>query len=752
MKKSFFLFLLLLIGCIGSVSAVTCTIPETGSTSGYYVLFADDTLTWDLINSTMSAYDFGVYAPSITGIDGPKMYFASKNDLARFCSVVSYTNKVIPFNGDFDVYIDGILTPMTVLLIDGQAYTPYASDMYQDFDIDTSKTQYGYMYSYVHSDYSGGNYLKISLNGVQLFYAGGESTTYYYDSAVFPADSTMRIAWTNLHGYQKTTTSIVLFDYVDYSTYSAVNRTDFTISEIYTPPARYVATFDSNVDGIEVFDSGNSLGTFDNLGTAYLTDGTHYLTFLKDGYYNVTQTVIVDGSDLTVSVDMETTHLPVELTLTNSEGGLASVSMYIDDELVNTVSNGQTVQLPRGSHLFKFVKSGYWNETRTLNIDESFDSLDIRFYPLSVMYSIQVPTDINTFKNSEVPVTVTISPKAMSSSTKIYLSGKEVLDVRDSSNTQIPYVNGGYLIGDISVPTDITIKFMSGETLGTNALQMRVMGYGTLGQSYVTDTSFTYEVVQLPLTLTVPSKWNIGSNNLRISETEGENRLVMIQVEDAENNIVYSDSYAFSGYESHDFEITFEETGDYRVRILSGDLINSYLNIEVVNPILFSQTTITGKPGTASSLSVNIQNLFTSPQYYKVEISGDGLSEPSITEFSVSPGVTKSQTLLVPVGENLTFDSYLLTATVYLKDSNGIYENILEESIILNIDSTGLSVGGVDLSGLDITALIPSGISFGSISPDTIIDMAKNNPLLVGLVALFMVIGGSTLIPGGRKK
>ncbi len=732
MKKSYFLFFLLLLSVVGSVNATNYNIDiqSNEGTSAYYVELVDtysDSLIFDSLNVT----EWESYAPVVVGYSNNKVYFNSEYDLARFCSFMNYNSKILPFSGRFIVYTNGIETPVT---------SAYAGTDLVVAEIENPST--AYILTHVSSWTMSYASAKVYFNSELISTAsGGAGYDSDYVSRVIPTGYETYISHND---YGSGIVSVVCFGYVTF--------TNGTPTILYEPPARYDLTLNSNVNSFELFDGDISLGIYDNGDTIPLTVGTHTLTFVKDGYSDVTQTIEITDSDTSLDFSMITTHLPVELTLTNSEGGLASVSMYIDDELVNTVSNGQTVQLPRGSHLFKFVKSGYWNETRTLNIDESFDSLDIRFYPLSVMYSIQVPTDINTFKNSEVPVIVTISPKAMSSSTKIYLSGKEVLDVRDSSNTQIPYVNGGYLIGDISVPTDITIKFMSGETLGTNALQMRVMGYGTLGQSYVTDTSFTYEVVQLPLTLTVPSKWNIGSNNLRVSETEGENRLVMIQVEDAENNIVYSDSYAFSGYESHDFEITFEKTGDYRLRILSGDLINSYLNIEVVNPILFSQTTITGKPGTASSLSVNIQNLFTSPQYYKVEISGDGLSEPSITEFSVSPGVTKSQTLLVPVGENLTFDSYLLTATVYLKDSNGIYENILEESIILNIDLTGLSVGGVDLSGLDITALIPSGISFGSISPDTIFDMAKNNPLLVGLVALFMVIGGSTLIPGGRKK
>ncbi|WP_459202049.1 hypothetical protein [Methanococcus sp. CF] len=297
--KRYFLFLLILMSVVCSVNAVTCTIPETCTATDYYIILTDDTISQDLVISMLSAYDFGVVAPEVSGINGQTIYFASESDLGRFCSVISNSNKALPFAGAFDVYTNNKRVAMTVLLIDGTAYLPYGSDLYQYIDINASKTQLGYMYSWLWSDYSS-NYIKILLNGEQVFSAGGESSNSNYLSKIFLSDNVMKIAWTNVHGYQRTTTSIVLFDYVDYITYSDVNRTDFTITELYAPPER--ATIDIYSEpAVDVYNYANDqlLGTTDNGGylAVPLFLGETTLKFVKEGYWDTLETITVTAGN-----------------------------------------------------------------------------------------------------------------------------------------------------------------------------------------------------------------------------------------------------------------------------------------------------------------------------------------------------------------------------------------------------------------------------------------------------------------------
>ncbi|MBB6496995.1 hypothetical protein HNP96_001036, partial [Methanococcus maripaludis] len=66
MIKRYFLFLLVLMCAGGSVNAVTCTVPETCTATDFYVILSDDTMSQDLVISTLSAYDFSVSAPVIS--------------------------------------------------------------------------------------------------------------------------------------------------------------------------------------------------------------------------------------------------------------------------------------------------------------------------------------------------------------------------------------------------------------------------------------------------------------------------------------------------------------------------------------------------------------------------------------------------------------------------------------------------------------------------------------------------------------
>ncbi|MBA2852646.1 hypothetical protein HNP89_000583 [Methanococcus maripaludis] len=738
MKKSFFLFLLLLLSVIGSVNAQTVYLEAT---SGHWT-GSNTTVTYagigDIPITVISDDTISIEISGIMDLFAPIGATTSTDPTMLHTLLIEDVLTQVEYMDSSEITRNAVLDDVKVKY-SGTSDVAYVVEMYQ-------KTYNGQDYTVTVNSCSGyttgwrNNRGTVLINDVV-------SSEYFYPFYASPVgindNTTIATSTGDTGGTGYTAIDIVVVSFDEPLSITGQFSSANIERTIPLYPITYPVTFSLNTDGISVYESDGLLGVVNNGDTINLPAGVHSLTFVKDGYYNTTQSVLIETSPVGVSVDLVTSELPISLGLTDSEGGLTGVTLYLDGELFGTVGNNQDVILPKGTHELIFEKTGYWNETRTVTVDETLTDLSIRMYLDTVMYSVNMPTDLNTYKNSALPIALTINPNAYSQSTKLFISGKDILDVRNSANEQLTKVDGGYVLGDITSAQDVIVTIDSGDVLGTNTVQIRVTGYGTLGESYVTDASVTYDVLQLPISIVVPSKWNIGSNILRVSETEGLQRVVMIQIDDEDGNLVYSDSYAFEGYESHSFEISFSETGNYKLKIVSGDSINSYLWVEVVNPITFLETTVSGTEGISSSVILNVQNLFSEPQYYKVTVSGDALSNISITEFSVSPGLTKNQEISIPVGTNLEFDSYSLVAKVYLKNSDGVYEEIKNQVLVLNIEES---------SDNFISALIPTSFSLGGLDPSTIIDAMKNNPVLIAIIGICVLLGGSTLIPGGRKK
>ncbi|MBB6497861.1 hypothetical protein HNP96_001922, partial [Methanococcus maripaludis] len=66
MIKRYILFLLILMCAVGTVNAVNPTVPDMCTATEFYVILSDDTMSQDLVISTLSAYDFSVSAPVIS--------------------------------------------------------------------------------------------------------------------------------------------------------------------------------------------------------------------------------------------------------------------------------------------------------------------------------------------------------------------------------------------------------------------------------------------------------------------------------------------------------------------------------------------------------------------------------------------------------------------------------------------------------------------------------------------------------------
>jgi hypothetical protein len=719
-KTSFFLFLLLL-SVIGSVSAYGTDISE------YYVVLDDTTLTTANITSEFDSYSWREYTPSIVGIINNRIYFDSEKDLIRFCNVLDLTSSewIMAFDGEFLAYSGGNIYNYDVVKV-GVIHLGTCSYVINcDFEIPES----GFTYILGRAGTSMANYGAnghILLNGQEIL--GSDSTTLYvFDkylldttwniSCIVGSDSLSRtvsgiISVVMPKGYNATGEYFVI--------YQSPNVYDISV---YTEPET------------SIYEDEYLWGTTDNGGflVLQLPIGEHTLKFVKEGYWDVTQTIDLE-SNMDLNVTMESTHLSIPIEIIDSEGGLTGVNFYIDGVLTGTVGNNQDVILPKGTHELIFEKPGYWNETRTVTVDETLTDLSIRMYPESVFFKISnTPVEITTYSNSEVNIALNIDPNDYAYGVKLYLTGQEVLDVRDSSNVQISKQDSYYLLDDFSSDKTVNVKINSGTTLGTNSLAVRVTGYNSIGTEFVTDTTIDYEIVRLPLSLTVPN-WCIGSNSLTVIETEGDSRTVTIKVEDSEGNIIYTDTYTLEGFETHKFNIDFEETGDYKLYIQSGDLINTYIDVSVNNPVTLETKTITANEGSTATATVSIENPFTEPQYYRITIEGDPLTNATRVDFSISPGSSKSQSISFTLLDELDYDSYSLPLKVYLVEESGMTE-IYSDSVILNIGSSGSFIPFIDFGDDGII--------------DTVITLVVDHPIIPGII---IIAGLGVFISSGRKK
>jgi hypothetical protein len=730
MRKSYFLFLLLLLSVIGSVNASeTITLPETCSQSSYFIVIAgyDEETIIGTLNNTV----WDDFAPNICGISGNTIYVSSEADMARLLQ---------PLLARSTTYASVcpsalITTSKTTVVYHGYLQQEGGtSDTFQDTYLYLNNTELvkGYMLyrKGCYFSYDGGRG-EIYLNDVVwgLSASGNPGTLIDSVSSILPFNSVVhwdvdeRWDW----GADAFATIVIFGEGANNGTFEGSYVDRFTKTEFDS--AVVDITFNTNsVDGIEVLEGENSVGTINDGSKLTLSKGSHTLTFVKNGF---SYTTTIDTNSVT---SLDVPFRTITVAMTDSEGGLSSVNCYVDGDLISTLSNNQNIVIPDGTYELIFEKPGYWNETRTVTVDETLTDLTIRMYPESVFFKISnTPVEITTYSNSEVNIALNIDPNDYAYGVKLYLTGQEVLDVRDSSNVQISKQDSYYLLDDFSSAKTVNVKINSGTTLGTNSLAVRVTGYNSIGTEFVTDTTVDYEIVRLPLSLTVPN-WCIGSNSLTVIETEGDSRTVTIKVEDSESNIIYTDTYTLEGFETHKFNIDFEETGDYKLYIQSGDLINTYIDVSVNNPVTLETKTITASAGSTTSVTVSIENPFTEPQYYRITIEGDPLTNATKVDFSVSPGSSKAQSISFTLLDELDYDSYSLPLKVYLVEESGLTE-IYSDSVILNIGSSGSFIPFIDLGDDGII--------------DTVITLVIDNPVIDGII---IIAGLGVFISSGRKK
>jgi len=330
--KRSIVFLLLLLSVLGSVSAETPTIPETCTTTNFYVVLTDTSMTTELTTAQLGAMDFGLSAPSISGVENNWIYFSSKSDLARFCSIISYSSPTMPFSGAFSVYVDGHFSPMTVIKLNAATTGSYTSNIITN----ASNSQMIYVYSQTSNSLYAGE--TLGNNGVQFFYVSGGSTA----AQLTQFDELVALTNNNnisyyVHGggsdrYARIMSTIVYFDYVDYSTTGTMS---LNAVELYSPPEQGNVSIYSDAD-TQIYEGTYLLGTTDNGGLldVQLPMGKHTLKFVKDGYWDVLKTVTVsaeNNSEIYVSMAPRNAIFQVEKEFSGNiyPNSVASLSMDV---------------------------------------------------------------------------------------------------------------------------------------------------------------------------------------------------------------------------------------------------------------------------------------------------------------------------------------------------------------------------------------------------------------------------------------
>ncbi|MBA2846196.1 hypothetical protein HNP88_000380 [Methanococcus maripaludis] len=619
MKKSYFLFFLLLLSVVGSVSAedVNITIPDTHSTSEWWVELTDTSLTTELVEYQLAPTQWGDVAPSITGIFDYRIYFNSKEDLARFCNIMS-TSSDLAFGGAFTPYENGQLLPLTVVKIqESNNENKHTDDV---FHLTTSHS--GFIYTYTHAWGGVNSYSRILIDGVQYENAQSSTTIDSFNTGVITSTSDVEyIIWAEWYngGGANLEGSFVIFDYVDY-TITHENSYSADVTELYTPPMRYDLDINSNVNSFEVYSGDILLGTYDD---------------------------------------------------------------------------GDMLPLPVGTHELTFKKGGYWDIPVTVEIVDSPVSINLNFIPSNYLYSITSDVEeINTYCYAQQIIPFSISPIKNSNGITMQFSGAEVLEVRDSVGTILaPDSNGRYEVGSINVDSSksYTVKIATGPTLGTKNFVITATGYDLYGNVYQGIQTVSYICNELPVRITQPSSYVIGSNSVRVAEMQGETSTVITVELLKDGASLWNDNFDFGSYESHTFDFNIDDVGDYSLKFVSSGF-SITLPISVENPISLVENTVTGSLGSTISIPVSVTNPLTVPQYYDIVIAPANSVNPLVnvttTRISVAPGETKIVRPEAKLKEELDFDSYSLLVTVLSTDSS---LSLMEEQVTLTIYSGGSS-------------------------------------------------------------
>ena len=484
----------------------------------------------------------------------------------------------------------------------------------------------------------------------------------------------------------------------------------------FTGKMKHVAFFNtclSQQDIVSIYESGgeifSSLNIYSEPGAqVYVddelvgtTDETGKLTIEKLAKTYSVKVVFTNGISVEKTVEVtadgnNTVNFEYgEITFKVVDGlsGESLSDVDVSGNITTTISGTYETNMPYGEYILEFSKDGYWSEDKTIEVDGD-NEIIVQLFPTTTIFKVSSEQQgAQLFPNGEATIYLDVEPVKDTYGGLLYIDGITIKSVKDESGIELDYQDGAYVIGDLKEGESkkVRIDVETDSTIGDRAIQIRLKGNDVIGNEYTTDYQLGYTVLDLPVSVVVPSKWVIGTNTLKVSELNGNDKVIFVQLY-KNGTLLDSQSYAFNGWETHTYDLNIDEAGEYYI-ILSASDFSTKIPFTVVNPIQIVEKTITVPAGDEGVVKTEIYNPGIEPIYYKVKVSGDCLINESIMDISVAPGLTKTFEVPIKIIDNPEFDSY--TLKVQVLDINGAIVEY-EDSIICNIGESSGFVLGLD--------------------------------------------------------
>lgn len=392
---------------------------------------------------------------------------------------------------------------------------------------------------------------------------------------------------------------------------------------------------------------------------------------------------------------------------------LTGVTVKENGQVLGTVDDGGTLVLAKGQHTLTLEKAGYWSVTKTIDV-QSDVSVSVEMYPSSAAFKFEdFPAEIKTYENTIYTLTFTLSPIDNSATYNTYLSIsslQNLIEVQKDGSVVTPE-SGKYYLGDISGPTQVSIRFKAG-AVGTHGFTITLTSHDAImSKTYTTTKSVTYQVEPLPFSVQMPQEWQVGTNTLRISESSGQSYLVTVVLKDSSGNEVWSDSYAFSPYEAHTFSVDVPSEGQYTLEIQFQGKTAVY-DITVNPAITLKTKTLTVEKGGEGTIILHFKNPSSDVQYYMIKVSGGFLPSEINQSISVGPLTEKDVSIAFAVPEELTYDAYELNVAVYQGNAT-----VFQDKVAVSIsEGSGFTLfGGGSGGGNTLLYLLAGLIFFGGL-------------------------------------
>jgi hypothetical protein len=370
---------------------------------------------------------------------------------------------------------------------------------------------------------------------------------------------------------------------------------------------------------------------------------------------------------------------------------ISGVTVKENGTVLGTVDDGGTLNFTKGTYTLTFEKDGYWSVTKTIDVQDDM-SVSVEMYPSSAAFKFEnFPVNISMPESTIYTLTFTLSPIDTSATYNTYLSisGLQNLTEVQKDGKVVSPESGKYYLGDISGPTQVSIKFKAG-SVGQHGFTLSFESHDAIqSKTYTTTKSVTYQVEPLPFSVQMPSEWQVGQNELRISESSGQSYLITAVLKDSSGNEVWSDSHAFSPYESYTFTPKIPAEGSYTLELQWNGQTAVY-DITVSPAITLKTKTLTVEQGGEGSIVLHFKNPSSDVQYYTIVVSGGFLPSEINQSISVAPQTEKDVSIAFAVPDKLTYDAYELNVAVYQGNAT-----VFQDKVAVSIsDSGGFSLLG----------------------------------------------------------